>query len=89
MKNGMCNYNLIPEYMLESINDYVKYGHPMGGFLMCVFSNDLFGAYARADDLNMRLIPTYVCYIWNELPVSCHGSENIVKNYMKQKRDAL
>lgn len=85
-KMNKIDYELIPEHMMLSIKGYVDRGEYMGGFLTSVFSNDLFKAVSKADEVNINLIPTYVSYIFCELPANCHGSLEIVKNYANKKQ---
>ena len=81
------DYSQIPDHMMEAINYYIKDGSYIGGFLTAVFSNDLFHAVSRADDENLALLPTYVCYIFNECPNGCFGSLEIIKAWQKKKRE--
>jgi hypothetical protein len=83
------DYTQIPDYMMESINEYVKNGCPMGHFLTAVFSNDLFKSFGRADEQNTFLLPVYVSYIYNECPLGCHGSMEIVENWIKKRTERL
>ena len=80
------DYGQIPKHMMESIKYYVEEGSQIGSFLTALFSNDLFKAVARADDTNLALIPTYVCYIYNELPLGCHGSIKAIEEWQLKKR---
>lgn len=79
------DYNLIPNHMMESINNYVKEGVRLGGFLHAVFSNNLFKSIAHADEENLKLLPIYVSYIHWELPSECHGSECAIKCWITLK----
>jgi len=65
---------------------YANEGIPLGGFLYNVFTNKLFDAIANADNNNLWLLPIYCSYIYNKLPNGCHGNEEIVKNWIKNKR---
>ena len=80
----MDGYELIPEHMMLNIQGYVEKRQALGGFLTAVFANDLFKAVSKADENNLKLIPTYVKYIFNELPSGCWGSYEIVKNWIKK-----
>lgn len=64
----------IPEHLWESIRRYVLEGRPTGSFLTAVFSNDLFGAYARADDEASAAVRDIVVFVHNRCPIGCHGS---------------
>ena len=64
----------IPEHMMGGIERYVNQGIPPGDFLRAVICNDLSGAVGRADDENIRNLPAYVAYFYNEAPGTCWGS---------------
>ena len=65
---------VIPEHMIGGVARYIEEGIPTGDFLRCIFSNDLMGAYAHADDKNSRRVRTYCMYLYNEVPTNCWGS---------------
>jgi len=75
------DYNLIPEHMMISLKEYCDNGRPVGHFLTAIFSNDLRGAVSRADDTNLPLIPTYVCWVHMNAPNGCYGSYEKVNNW--------
>ena len=83
------SYKSIPDHMMESMKLYVSDGRPLGGFLEAVFANDLFKATSKADEINIEILPIYVCYIYNELPDGCHGSYEIVDEWIKKHRKAV
>lgn len=62
----------------------------MGSFLKKVLSHELFEAVAQADGYSMRGLCAIVYYIHNEVPASCHGSQEIYHlwlEYQKLHRD--
>ena len=71
----------IPDRMMGGIDRYVKQGILPGDFLQAVICNDLSNAFGRADDENMRNLPAYVAYFYNETPRGCWGSKNKMKNW--------
>jgi hypothetical protein len=79
------NFSRIPERIMSNLQNYVENGEPLGGFLYCIMTNDLFGAVCSADQENIRIIPTYVNYIYNYTPHTCHGSPQAVKAWMQEK----
>lgn len=79
------DFTKIPEHMMENMFNYVHHGELLGGFLEAVFANDLFAATARADQNALKILPTYVKWIYNEVPHTCHGSYEIVKNWYIKK----
>lgn len=76
----------IPDRMMESLTEYVRIGRPVGDFLNAVLSNNLSEAVGRADDENIRNIPAYVAYLYNEAPSMCHGSVEKVRNWRGVER---
>ena len=81
------DYDSIPEHLLVNMINYAQNGEVLGSFLLAVFSNNLFQAYAKGDDYNQKIIPIYVKFIYNEMPFGCHGSEENVINWMKYKQE--
>ena len=65
---------VIPEHTREALDAWARTGHPVGGFLEAVLSNDLEGACNRADSANGPALLAIVTYIHNRLPAGCHGS---------------
>ena len=74
----------IPEHTKHSLDAYGKKGVPVGGFLFAVLSNDIFAAVGRADDANYRALGDIVKYVYNNLPMGCHGSEEAVERWLAQ-----
>ena len=65
----------IRDSMLEALQRYVATGCHLGDFLRCVVCNDLKGACGHADDDNLRNLPAFVVWLYNEAPALCHGSQ--------------
>lgn len=73
------NYSQLPDYMQESVREYIENGKPVGHFLTAVFSNDLAGAVTRADSTNLAALRDYVLFLYNEpVPRECKGSKEKV-----------
>ena len=75
----------IPERMMEGIWRYIEHRVTPGDFLTAVLCNDLAEACGRADDENMRNLPAYVAYFYNEAPSLCWGSSEKVEKWLKEK----
>lgn len=73
MTYWLFDYDSLPN--IESLKRYVTEGVPVGGFLEAVISNDLKEACGRADDENIKVIPVYVSWLYNEAPSTCWGSK--------------
>lgn len=69
----------------ESIDNYVHLGIPPGGFITSVLANDLMEALGRADTENRFDIFEICQYIYNGIPSTCHGSYEIVDQWLKAK----
>lgn len=76
------DYSMIPRHLMDQINEYVKHGVPLCGFLNAIFSNDLMDSIAQADNENLFLIPLYCKYVFNKVPYNCHGSPEIVEGWI-------
>lgn len=82
-----ARYAAIPEMTMQSLTLYVNEGVPTGSFLRSVLSNDMFGAFGRADQSNRDAIGLLVNYIYNEIPSGCWGTREIYHAWLKQKYD--
>jgi hypothetical protein len=75
----------IPLYMQGGIERYMLSGVPASDFLNAVFSNDLMEAYARADDLNGRIMRDYAMLLYNDCPAGSFGSKKNVKQWVENE----
>ena len=82
-----ARYSAIPEMTLQSLTLYVNEGVPTGSVLRSVLSNDLFGAFERADQPNRDAIGLLVTYIYNEIPSCCWGSRELYHQWLDRKRN--
>lgn len=80
-----------PEHLAESLRAYLEHGRPLGSFLEAVVSNDLIDAVARADSVNMRLLPEIVAFVYTHFPARgvCHGSREIYATWVARHARAL
>lgn len=72
----------IPQRMFRGLRLYIEKRVPIGDFLRAVLSNDLTGAVLCADDVNIRNLPAYVYYLYNEAPAGCWGSVAKVEKWL-------
>lgn len=70
----------------EGIDRYVEMGVPPGGFLRCVLENKLMESFGAADAENQRDMLEIVSYVYNEVPRSAWGSEEVVDGWLAMKR---
>jgi len=75
-------YHKLPEHLLYSLHNYIKFGEIPGSFLRAVLSNDLVEAVSRADEINSSLLAEWVKYIYNYAPMGCWGSEDAVNQWI-------
>ncbi len=76
---------MIPEHTKDALDRYVNDRLPPGGFLTAVLSNDLKGAVARADHINIQHIPDIVIHCFNEIPSGCWGSPEAVERWLSRE----
>ena len=82
---GETNYDQVPNsYMTEAVKRYVEEGEAVGHFLTALLSNDLVGAFSRADDSNREKMWDWVKFLWNEVPSNCWGSREQVIRWQKK-----
>ena len=72
----------------EAMDRYAAFGVPTGDFLRAVLENDLMEAFGRADEDNTRDMWEIVAYVYNEMPGNCHGSPEIVREWIEKYRAA-
>lgn len=72
----------IPLHLWSGLQHYMCEGRQTGHFLEAVLSNDLFEAFARADDLSRLALPTIIKYIYNHCPASSYGSKEAVEVWL-------
>lgn len=78
------NYNQLPQHLRDGMQMYVEEGIPPGGFCMAVLSNDLKGAFGRADETNIKRMHDIVLWLYNECPSTAQGSPQAVKAWIER-----
>ena len=76
----------IPDRMMGGIERYIDNGVLPGDFLTAIIHNNLKEAVTRADDENLRNLPAYVAYFYNNAPAPCWGSEEAMKQWITNKK---
>lgn len=64
----------IPDRMMPGLTRWINDGICPGNFLQAILKNDFKEACALADHENMRNLPAYAAFLYNEAPAQCHGS---------------
>ena len=80
-ETGMSDISRIPHETIASLERYVKYHIPTGGFLKAVLTNDLMEAIHRADSFNLAALVDIVKYLYNDFPGNCWGSPEKYKEW--------
>jgi hypothetical protein len=75
----------IPLRMMDGIKLYVERGIEPGSFLCAVIQNNLSQAVGLADPENLKNIPAYVSYLYNECPAPCWGSPEKMEAWIAHK----
>ena len=78
------DYSRLPTHMQDGMRLYIERGIPPGSFHRAVLSNDLMGAFKRADDVNTAAMVDYARFLYNEAPGGCFGSPDHVKDWLAQ-----
>lgn len=78
----------LPEHMYDGVELYVTQGVMPGGFLTAVLENKLVESVVKADNHNLKRIREWAAFIYNYLPLTCWGSETLVRAWSR-KRQAL
>lgn len=80
----MTDYSKLPRYMQDAARLYVDHGIQGGSFFTAVVSNDLKGAFSRADDTNTAAMAAWAMWLYNDAPNGCHGSPQKVADWIKR-----
>ena len=76
----------VPDHTVEGFIAYVFDGIPPGDFLWAVLTNDLIGAFGRADGSNINAMKEIVDFVYNFLPVACYGTPAKVHDWLIKSR---
>lgn len=66
-------YALIPETTRYALDAWKERAQWPGRFLRAVLCNDLQEAFGRADSKNTEAMHAIVKYVYNRMPMGCHG----------------
>lgn len=79
----MYNYSHLPSHMRESMRRYVENHIAPGSFLTAILANDFITAAQCADSVNEHYLFAYAAFLYNELPPTCYGSYEIVREWLR------
>lgn len=77
-----CLRRGVPEHLVSGIVHYLVNRIEPGGFLLAVLSNDLMGAFGRADEQSRWGMPSLVTFIYNDIPSTAWGSPEKVRRWL-------
>lgn len=77
----MTDYSMLPQHMQDGARLYVEQGIAPGHFMTAVLANDFLRAAGRADEENLRSLPLWARWIYNEIPIAAHGSYEAVEKW--------
>lgn len=72
----------VPAHLLVSLVRYAQHREPLGHFLTAVLEDRLSEAVGRADLHSILNLRGIVMFVYNELPLECHGSPEKVKAWL-------
>ena len=73
----------IKQDTIDSIMNYVQKGWEPGSFVRAALENNLMLAMGYADSYNRATLFQITQYIYNDIPSNCHGSPEIVEEYLR------
>jgi hypothetical protein len=76
----------LPEHMVRALKRYVSHGDDPGNFLRAVLANDLISACDKADSINIKLLPQYARYMYNNMPAGSWGSTERISAWRHKKQ---
>jgi len=71
-------------HIIGSIQRYVDNGIPTGSCTEAILSNDLFGAFGRADEDTRAGMFQIVQHIYSNVPRGCWGSSEAYSDWIKK-----
>ena len=67
---------------IDGLMRYMEHGLKPGEFLTAVLENNLLAAMGQADEQNRADIFEICQFVYNKMPMNCHGSPAIVKTWV-------
>ena len=77
--------HLVPAHMWDTVKLYFIRRIPGGSFITALLSNDLMGAFGRADDVNARAMQNWCQFLYNYAPSGSYGSPDAVRDWLRAK----
>ena len=77
----------IPDHMWHAVEQWVIDHELHGDFFALLVSNNLFGAFMAADDLNLSAMQSWVKLMYHEFPSEAWGSPQKVQGWIEAGED--
>jgi hypothetical protein len=68
--------------MREGARLYIEQGIEPGSFMVAILSNDLMGAFQRADHVNVEFMRHWADWLYNDCPMAARGKPERVENWI-------
>ena len=78
------DYSRLPNHMQDCARRYIEHGISGGSFFTALVSNDLMGAFGRADEANIAAMRDWCGFLYNDAPSTCWGSPTKVDAWIAQ-----
>lgn len=78
----MTDYSKLPAHMRDTARLYVEKGIPGRSFFTALVSNDLVGAFNRADEANTAAMRDWAVWLRWEAPGACWGNQDRVRAWV-------
>jgi len=78
-------YAVIPGNTQMGLENYLEHKIAPGHFLTAVLTNDLMGAFGRADMGNINAMHAIVKYMYNRMPMGSYGSKENFEQWLRKE----
>jgi hypothetical protein len=75
----------LPDILHDSLVAYIETGRPTGGFLEAVLSNDLMGAFKRADAQSCAYLEAVARWLYDKAPGDAWGDYKTVQKWIRKQ----
>lgn len=83
------DYSKVPApHMVEGVRNWVDHGVCSSNFLRALFMNDFLDIVARADEINLSLLPEWARFLYNSMPAGSFGSEEKFYAWVRRHGDS-
>lgn len=79
------SYYEVPDHTQKAFEEYILLGYPPGSFMGAVLRNDFVAAVCHADVENKQHLVDIAKWMLNNAPRACWGSEQAVRDWLKDK----